>query len=100
MQEWRAPLPPPAVLAHYNDIIPNGADRVMAMAERALAADIDDRRRGPWLGATVSILAIVCSVVTVALGASPLVSVAFLGVPVLGIVNALVGTASRKTRKD
>jgi uncharacterized membrane protein len=31
------PLPPPAVLAKYNDVIPDGADRIMAMAERQSA---------------------------------------------------------------
>lgn len=28
------PLPPPSDLAQYNDIISNGADRIMAMAEK------------------------------------------------------------------
>jgi uncharacterized membrane protein len=31
---FSGPLPPPEVLAKYSDIIPNGAERIMAMAER------------------------------------------------------------------
>ncbi len=31
------PLPPPSDLAQYNDIISNGADRIMAMAEKEQA---------------------------------------------------------------
>lgn len=34
---FTGPLPPPSMLAHYNDIIPNGAERIMAMAERQQA---------------------------------------------------------------
>lgn len=31
---FSGPLPPPELLAKYNDVIPNGAERIMAMAER------------------------------------------------------------------
>lgn len=34
MQAFSGPLPPPAMLAQYNDILPNGAERIMQMAER------------------------------------------------------------------
>jgi len=30
---FSGPLPPPAFLKHYNDIIPNGGERIVAMAE-------------------------------------------------------------------
>jgi uncharacterized membrane protein len=32
--EYSGPLPPPSALEHYNNIIPNGAERIMAMAEQ------------------------------------------------------------------
>jgi len=32
-QEFSGPLPPPHILEKYNDIIPNGAERIMVMAE-------------------------------------------------------------------
>jgi uncharacterized membrane protein len=31
---YSGPLPHPALLAKYNEVIPNGAERIMAMAER------------------------------------------------------------------
>jgi uncharacterized membrane protein len=31
--EFSGPLPPPEVLERYNNVIPNGADRIMSMAE-------------------------------------------------------------------
>ena len=34
---FSGPLPPPALLARYNDVIQNGAERIMAMAERQSA---------------------------------------------------------------
>ena len=34
---FSGPLPPPGLLARYNDVIPNGAERIMAMAERQSA---------------------------------------------------------------
>ncbi len=34
MQSFSGPLPPPNVLAEYSKIIPNGAERIVAMAEK------------------------------------------------------------------
>lgn len=31
---FAGPIPPPSYLARYNDIVPNGADRIISMAER------------------------------------------------------------------
>lgn len=39
---WRAPLPPPDALEHYERILPGAADRVLRMAERQL--DIREAR--------------------------------------------------------
>ena len=33
-QRFQGPLPPPEILARYNAVVPNGAERIMAMAER------------------------------------------------------------------
>ncbi len=33
-QEYSGPLPPPQALEQYNNIIPNGAERIMVMAEK------------------------------------------------------------------
>lgn len=34
---FSGPLPPPNLLAQYNDVAPNGADRIIAMAEKQSA---------------------------------------------------------------
>jgi uncharacterized membrane protein len=31
---FSGPIPPPSVLAQYNEVLPNGAERIMTMAER------------------------------------------------------------------
>jgi uncharacterized membrane protein len=38
---WSGPLPPPEALARYNDILPNGAERIVAMVERQAAHRIE-----------------------------------------------------------
>ena len=38
------PLPPPWILEGYNQTIPNGANRIMTMAERGQTAMISDRQ--------------------------------------------------------
>src|ERR1035438_6518136 len=32
--QFSGPLPPPGILAQYNDVCPNGAERIIAMAEK------------------------------------------------------------------
>lgn len=36
-RSFSGPLPPPEVLARYNEVVPNGAERILAMAERQSA---------------------------------------------------------------
>ncbi len=98
---WSGPLPPPAALEHFDRIIEGGASRILAMAEAeqshridmeraTLGAEVADQRRGQWLGATVAGLCVLGAMISVYLGADWRVSIAFLGVPVLGIVKALI----------
>lgn len=104
-QQWAGPLPPPGALAQFDTIIPNGAERIMAMVEREqqhridqeaaiLEATIRDTRRGHWLGGAVSVLALVGCVFSVYLGAHPAVSVALVSLPVVAIIQAIVRSKS------
>lgn len=101
---WSGALPPPGALREFDELIPNGAERIMRLTEqetahrisyedRALDANIAESRRGQWLGASISILALGCAIGAVALG-SPYVAIAFLGVPVFSIIQAIVTTRS------
>ena len=67
---FSGPLPEPNQLSRYNDLIPDGADRIMAMAERQsahriqmemllLRSNIGRERRGSWFAFTLALIAIV-----------------------------------------
>ena len=101
---WQGPIPPPALIQQYNEVIEDGAERIMRMAENAQAAEIEmgrawvaENRRGQWLGATVSMMALALAA---ALGALGLHSAAQLGfyilpaalvsVPVFAVVRAII----------
>ena len=101
---WQGPIPPPALIQQYDQVIENGAERIMRMAEQAQAAEIEmgrawvaENRRGQWLGACVSMIALILAA---ALGAFGLYSAAPLGfyilpaalvsVPVFAVVRAIV----------
>lgn len=108
-QHWNGPLPPPAALSDFDQIIPNGAERIMAMVEteqahriryesNRLAALASDTMRGQYIGMGISILALVGAGVTVWLGAHPAVSIAFVSLPVLGIIKALISSRTSEPR--
>ncbi len=108
-QSWSGPLPPPAALQQFDQIIPNGADRILRMAEQEqanrhelervtvqanieLEKSVQTRARiGLIAGAAVSIVSIIGSVVSVSMGAHPSVSITLVGVTILGIVKTLAG---------
>lgn len=100
-QQWSGPLPPPAALDQFNQIVPGGAERIFLLVEReqahrldmdsiALNAMVKDTRRGQWLGASIAILAIIAAVFSVYIGAHYLVSVALVSLPIAAIVQAMV----------
>lgn len=101
MEQWSGPLPPPAVLEKFNQIVPGSAARILKMAEKeqqhrvsyereGLTATAGEARRGQYLGAAISGAAIVGAVVAAVMGAHASVPIALVGIPVLGIVRAIV----------
>lgn len=99
-EQWSGPLPPPAALERFNQIVPNGAERIVAMAEKeqshrieyekvGLAATIKEVRLGQVLGALISLAAVLGAIYTASIGAHWIVSMALVGIPVLGIVRAI-----------
>jgi hypothetical protein len=71
-------------------IIPGGADRLLSMAEKELTHRIEDARRGRYLGWSLATVAVVAAAVVSLCHGSWQVSVALVGVPVLGAVHALI----------
>ncbi len=109
-QNWSGPLPPPGALAQFDQIIPNGAERILRMAEQeqahrieteniTLGANIEasrenqkQARRGQYGGIWISSIAIIGAILSAHIGSHPTVSVALVSVPILGMVRALIGS--------
>lgn len=97
---WSGPLPPPAELEKIDQIIPDGADRLLRMAEMEQTHRIEDAKRGQYLGWSLASGAVVAAA-AVSLCRGPWqVSVALVGIPVLGAVQALIqGRKEKSTRR-
>ena len=100
-QSWQGPLPHPDALEAFNKIIPNGAERILAMTEAeqrarlanenlGLRAAVAESKRGQVLGAAILIAAIVAAVITAKFGAPWQVPCSLVGVPIVGAVIALI----------
>lgn len=99
---WQGPYPPPEAAERFEALHPGFLDRVLIMAEREQSARIAsndqtqiymqwDVARGQWLGAGISLGAIIGAVICAIVG-SPWVGAACVGVPVLAVAQALVQT--------
>lgn len=58
-QSYQGPLPPPQMMAGYEEVLPGLADRIMAMAEETSAHIRKVRERGQWFSLWISTLVIV-----------------------------------------
>ena len=88
---FRGPLPPPEILAHYEDVLPGAADRIITMAENQSAHRIEIEKTVINTRSRDSLLGI-CSGLTIglaALGASIYVIVS--GYPVYGSIIGTTG---------
>ncbi len=70
IQQFQGPIPPPEILARYDEVIPGGADRILAMAERQAAhrqelekrvitSNITGERWGAGLGFVLAMTALI-----------------------------------------
>lgn len=68
---FSGPLPPPGLLAKYNEVIPNGAERIIAMAEkqsahresiesRVVNGNVANQTRGSYFAFILALVAILC----------------------------------------
>lgn len=100
-------MPPPGALQQFDGIISDGANRIMAMVEAEQAHRINheterlrimarDTKRGHWIGGVISIGSIAGAVTCVALHAPAAVSIALVGIPVLGMIRVIVGNKTTK----
>jgi uncharacterized membrane protein len=116
---WSGPLPPPAELEQIDRIIPGGADRLLRMAETKLEKELDmaekklgkeldmaererphrveDTKRGQYLGWSLAMGAVITAAVVSLCHGAWQVSVALVGIPVLGAVQALIQGRKEKS---
>ena len=94
---WSGPLPPPAELEKIDQIIPGGADRLLRMAEKEQIHRIEDSKRGQYLGWSLAAGAVVAAAVVSLCHGPWQVSVALVGIPVLGAVHALIQGRKEKS---
>lgn len=104
----QGPIPPPEQLAKYEDIIPNGADRIMALAESEAVhrremehkiidaqvvdavAERSERRNGQYLGFAIGIIALISGSYVATKGGQPIAG-AFIGAGgVAGLVSVFI----------
>jgi Predicted membrane protein (DUF2335) len=85
---WSGPLPPPAELEKIDRIIPGGADRLLRMAENEQTHRIEDAKRGQYLGWSLAAGAVITAAVVSLCHGPWQVSVALVGIPVLGAVRS------------
>lgn len=66
---FSGPIPPPNLLARYNEIVPNGAERILAMAERqskhresleaqVVAGNVSSQSRGSLYAFIIALVAV------------------------------------------
>jgi len=76
---WQGPLPPPGLLKSYNEIIPNGAERIltemqrqakhrMELESRVIPEQQRQSRRGQVYGLVVALSFLVASFILIAMG--------------------------------
>lgn len=97
-QVWQGPLPPPAALREYEEILPGAFDRILKLAEnaqsnqhtqtmQAMAFTQMDMKRGHWMGFS---FAVGCGIGAIALAATTAaiaVPIGLLSVPVMAVAQ-------------
>jgi hypothetical protein len=82
-----------------DQIIPGGADRLLCMAEKEQTHRIDDAKRGQYLGWSLAAGAVIAAAIVSLCQGPWQVSVALVGIPVLGAVQALIQGRKEKNGK-
>jgi uncharacterized membrane protein len=105
-QQWSGPLPPPGALQQFNEIIPNGAERIMSMVEQEQAhrlahenarqeGEINATRRGHYIGGAITLLSIAAAVGGGYLGVHPAICVAVVGLPIATVIKSIFGKSEK-----
>lgn len=103
------PLPPAEVLQEYNQLIPNGAERIMRMAEkqqdhrmdlenRVVNSQLKESSRGQWMGYTLALAGLGTAILSTIYGHE--VAATIIGsIDMVGLVYLFVNGKTQQ-RKD
>jgi uncharacterized membrane protein len=97
---FSGPLPPPELLAKYNDVIPNGAERIMAMAEEqahhrqalekiVVGGNVQSETRGQWMGLVICLVVVLGGILLIHEGRQ-LVGGGIVGADLVALVGVFV----------
>jgi len=104
---FSGPIPPPEILEQYNRVVPNGAERIFAMAERqqehrlfiekeVVGSNILNEKRGIVCGLIIALIGLICATICALHGAQTTACVIG-GATVTSLVGAfLYGRHSRQ----
>ncbi len=103
------PLPAPETLQEYNEMIPNGAERIMKMAENqqlhrhelektVIPGQVNQSRNGQWFGFILGLIGLGCGTF-LAYSGQPYVGGIIAGTTVVSLVSVFV-IGKRAQRKD
>ena len=107
--EFSGPLPPPALLAAYDRVVPGAAERIIIMAEaqskhrrdmesQVVASDIRNARRGLLFGFMLGLVAIGGGIFIVFRGQA-VAGTIFSGLYLVGIVGVFVYGSQQRRRE-
>jgi len=103
----QGPLPDPETLRLYNEIIPNGADRVMIMTEKqsnhrisieekVITGQLKESKLGQIFGLIIGLTAIICGTICILFG-QPISGTIIGGIGLTSLVSAfIIGKAMQK----
>ena len=111
VQSFSGPLPPPAVLKEFNQIVPGAAGRIIKMAEgqfthrteiekKVIDSDISRSKWGQVLGFIIAILGLLVSLITILRGQEVSGSIIGGGTLVSLVSVFMYGTKSRKKERE
>jgi uncharacterized membrane protein len=106
---FSGPLPPPQLLKQYNDVVPNGAERLMQMAELqqghrqelervVINGNIKAESRGQWMGLFISLAVIGAGVYLAAIGRE-ITGGILVGVDVVALASVFVFGKQKQQRE-
>lgn len=111
VSSWSGPLPPPAALREFNEIIPQGADRILKMAEaqeahrhglenRALDSEILRSHQGLYCAVLIAFLFACVATYALYLG-NPIQAAIIAGVPSASMLGVFIyGHNSRRKERE